>query len=247
LRVSVQDTGIGIAPERIGRLFQPFAQLDSGASREYGGAGLGLAICKELAALMRGEVGVDSTPGVGSTFWFTARLGEPRADEAREPAARIRPALPAPREEVRPRGAPWLADPLARERRKGRRILVAEDNRVNQRVIAVVLDKAGWSHALAENGAQAVEMFAAQAFDLVLMDCQMPVLDGLEATRRIRALERGGRVPIVALTANAFPGDREACLAAGMDDFVAKPFEAGALVARLDRWLAERAAARRAG
>jgi len=243
LRVSVEDTGIGIPPERIGQLFKPFAQLDSGANREYGGTGLGLAICKELAALMQGKVGVVSEPGVGSTFWFTARLKTPRPAEARDPAAQIRAPLPAPKERESAGSPPWLADPLALDRRGRQRVLVAEDNRVNQRVVAVILRKAGWRYELAENGGQAVEMFAAQPFDLVLMDCQMPVLDGLEATRRIRALERGRRVPIVALTANAFAADREACLAAGMDDFMAKPFAAADLVARLEQWLAPRAAA----
>jgi signal transduction histidine kinase/ActR/RegA family two-component response regulator len=235
LRISVEDTGIGIPADRIGQLFRPFAQLDSGANREYRGTGLGLAICKELAALMQGQVGVHSTPGVGSTFWFTALLKKHRAESAlpgREPAATTPQQPPS-----------WLPDAAARERRGRQRILVAEDNPVNQRVVAAVLQRAGWSHVLVENGSQAVERFAAQAFDLVLMDCQMPVLDGLEATRRIRALEPGARVPIVALTANAFGADRAACLAAGMDDFLAKPFKTPELIATLDRWLAARSAA----
>ena len=117
-------------------------------------------------------------------------------------------------------------------------MLVAEDNPVNQRVVAAVLARAGWPHALVANGAEALERVAAERFDLVLMDVQMPRMDGLEATRRIRALERGRRVPIVALTANAFAADREACLAAGMDDFLAKPFRTEELVALLDRHLA---------
>jgi signal transduction histidine kinase/CheY-like chemotaxis protein len=236
VRVSVQDTGIGIAGERQGQLFRPFAQLDSGANREYGGTGLGLAICKELAALMQGQVGVESTPGVGSTFWFTALLKKHRECAAALPS---RPATVAA-EQPPPS---WLPDAAARERRASQRILVAEDNPVNQRVVAAVLQRSGWTHKLVENGVQAVEAFAAETFDLVLMDCQMPVLDGIEATRRIRALERGARVPIVALTANAFGADRDACLAAGMDDFIAKPFKTPELVATLERWLAARSAA----
>jgi signal transduction histidine kinase/CheY-like chemotaxis protein len=235
LRISVEDTGIGIPADRIGQLFRPFAQLDSGANREYQGTGLGLAVCKELAALMQGEVGVESTPGVGSTFWFTALLRKHRDCAAALPSRGPATAVEQP--------ASWLTDADARERRGRQRILVAEDNPVNQRVAAAVLQRAGWRHELVENGARAVEAFAAQPFDLVLMDCQMPILDGFEATRRIRALERGARVPIVALTANAFDGDRQACLAAGMDDFIAKPFKTPELIATLDRWLAARSVA----
>jgi signal transduction histidine kinase/CheY-like chemotaxis protein len=243
VRISLQDTGIGIPAERIGRLFKPFAQLDSGANREYGGTGLGLAICKELAALMQGEVGVESAPGVGSTFWFTAALRRVRAAEESPAPLPVRGTAPAapPASAEGPASRP--PDGAARARRSEQRVLVAEDNPVNQRVVVGVLKKAGFDHALAENGQQALELFARQPFALVLMDCQMPVLDGLEAARRIRALERGTRVPIVALTANAFAADRDACLAAGMDDFVAKPFKAHELIARLDHWLA-RAAAR---
>ena len=244
VRVSVQDTGIGIPAADQRRLFQPFAQLDSGANREYGGTGLGLAVSKELARLMRGEVGVESAPGVGSTFWFTTRLrrapGALPAEAISAPSraagsssASPRAALPA-----RAAGAPGFAAPEARARRAAQRVLVAEDNPVNQRVVAAVLARAGWPHALVANGAEALERVAAERFDLVLMDVQMPRMDGLEATRRIRALERGRRVPIVALTANAFAADREACLAAGMDDFLAKPFRTEELVALLDRHLA---------
>jgi signal transduction histidine kinase/CheY-like chemotaxis protein len=238
LRVSVQDTGIGITSDGRARLFKAFAQLDSGASREYGGTGLGLAICKELAGLMGGDAGVESAPGAGSTFWFTARLRKAQAAASREPAPRPKALLPSGGETEAVHRAP--ADPAARERRGKQRILVAEDNRINQRMTAVVLQKAGFSHAIAENGRQAVEKFAAETFDLILMDCQMPGLDGFEATRQIRALEQGSgrRVPILALTANAFEADRKACLAAGMDDFIAKPFEAAKLVDQVDRWLA---------
>jgi signal transduction histidine kinase/CheY-like chemotaxis protein len=237
LRISVRDTGIGIPQDRIDRLFKPFAQLDSGANREYGGTGLGLAICKELAGLMSGEVGVTSEPGLGSTFWFTARVRKKPAREAdARPQAQPRAALPAAPE--RSSSTTATRDPALRERRGRQRILIAEDNPVNQRMIQVVLSKAGWAHELAENGKEALELALSHPFDLILMDCQMPAMDGYETTKRIRATEQGGRrVPIVALTANAFESDREACLAAGMDDFVAKPFAAAKLVELLDRLL----------
>jgi signal transduction histidine kinase/CheY-like chemotaxis protein len=239
LMIEVSDTGPGIPADQLGRLFQPFSQLDSGASRQHGGAGLGLVICKDLVTLMGGEVGVRSTPGAGSTFWFTARLEKRSPLETREPE----PALPsavtaaAPHDE-RPTASPALAS-TAPERPRGR-VLVAEDNRINQRITTVVLAKAGWSCAIAENGIQAVEKALGEHFDLVLMDCQMPTMDGFEATRRIRAHEQttGEHVPIVALTANALEGDREACLAAGMDAFIGKPFQAAHLVATVERWAA---------
>ncbi len=239
LRIEVEDSGIGIPADRLDRLFQPFSQLDSGNDRRYGGTGLGLAICKELAGMMGGEVGVRSEPGKGSTFWFTARLRAARAgsDSARD---RARPAADA--EPSAPNGA------LTAERRATERILVAEDNRINQKMISVVLRRAGWSHEIAENGREAVELATSGAFDLVLMDCQMPTMDGFEATRRIRTTELAAvrHLPIVALTANAFESDREACLAAGMDEFLSKPLEAKKLVALLDRLL-EAGAERRSG
>jgi signal transduction histidine kinase/CheY-like chemotaxis protein len=237
LRFEVEDTGIGIPREQIAQLFQPFVQLDGGANRRHGGTGLGLAISRELVGLMGGEIGVESTPGRGSTFWFTVRLrpsSSTPAEPATEPPAPL-PAAPAP---PVPSAA---ADPEASSRRASQRILIVEDNRVNQRVVAAMLKRAGWAYALAENGAEACEAVARERFDLVLMDCQMPVMDGLEATRRIRAAQADGdpRLPIVALTANAFDKDREACLAAGMDEFVAKPAQAEPLVALLDRLIAK--------
>jgi two-component system, sensor histidine kinase len=239
VRVEVEDTGIGIAPVHLDRLFKPFSQIDSGRSRKYGGTGLGLAICKELTQLMGGEVGVTSEPGRGSTFWFTVRLAKAA------PASSLAPALPASRAAVggpsagvtAPEG-PGLAPGASG--RAHRRILVAEDNVVNQRMTIAVLTKAGFAHALADNGSVALERLRVEAFDLVLMDVQMPTMDGLEATRRIRELESGTdrHIPIVALTANAFDADRQACFEAGMDDFIAKPFKAPELVATIDRWLA---------
>jgi signal transduction histidine kinase/CheY-like chemotaxis protein len=233
VRVEVEDTGIGISREEIHKLFQPFSQIDSGASRKYGGTGLGLAICKELVERMGGEVGVTSEPGRGSTFWFTARLAQSSAAKPALPAPRSEPATPSPAN-VESR------DAMAVSARANRRILVAEDNLVNQRMATAVLKKAGFAFELAENGRQALERLRERSFDLVLMDVQMPEMDGLQATRLIRELESGSdrRIPIVALTANAFDADRQACFDAGMDDFIAKPFKALELVATIDRWLA---------
>jgi len=168
----------------------------------------------------------------GSTFWFG--LGPRR----QQPDGEVPPPLPAreEREEV-----VWSAD-----WRAGQRILVAEDNRVNQKMASMLLDKAGWEHEIAEDGGRAVELYEEKDFDLVLMDCQMPGTDGYEATRIIRERERetGGHVPIVAFTANVLEGDRENCLSVGMDDYVAKPVTAATLIGALDRWLSPQADAR---
>jgi hypothetical protein len=189
---------------------------------------------------MGGECGVESEPGFGSTFWLSVPLG--RCEGA--PAE----ALPAAAGGGPPGGQPapdrgdieWKA-----AWRAGQRILVAEDNRVNQKMASMLLAKAGWEHEIAADGGRALELLSARRFDLVLMDCQMPGVDGCEATRQIRTRERetGEHLPIVALTANALAGDREACLEAGMDDFIAKPFTAATLIGTLDRWLGPRAGA----
>jgi signal transduction histidine kinase/ActR/RegA family two-component response regulator len=239
VRVEVEDQGIGIAADRLDSLFKPFTQLDAGANRKYGGAGLGLAICKELAEAMGGHVGVTSTVDRGSTFWFTARLSKPlreaQAASRSEPTA----ALPTRSLDATPQPAPNVARAAELESRKAQRILVAEDNPVNQRVTGAMLTRAGWTVGFAENGQRAIELLSEGPFDLILMDCQMPVMDGLEATRAIRAAEFGTErhVPIVALTANAFEADREACFAAGMDGFLAKPVRSVDLTAELERWL----------
>jgi signal transduction histidine kinase/ActR/RegA family two-component response regulator len=232
VRVEVRDTGIGIARDALERLFQPFSQIDQGSQREYGGAGLGLALCRELAQLMQGETGVESELGVGSTFWFTAKLQTVGARAVERPNAPEPAAPPAP-----------LGS------RASQRLLVVEDNAVNRKLISVVLKKAGWPHSFAENGQQAVDLADAERFELILMDCQMPVMDGFEATRRLRV--GNGRtprdVPVVALTANAFAGDREACMQAGMDGFVAKPFNAPELIALIERCIRSRADGQVAG
>ena len=341
VRFSVRDSGIGIAAEVRERLFEPFTQADGSTTRKYGGTGLGLTICKELAERMGGEIGVLSELGSGSTFWFTARLPKVNttslADEplsgrilvlAAEPALRetlvahltqAGATVHAPADRVQAEAASHsstfdsfvadadfdhgqgldfarrithqdaqivllasaggvldaqscqrlglsttLAKPIRRRkllaalgapdkrargsevRAKpksapaalgGLRVLVAEDNRINQKVAGKMLGKLGCEPTVVENGALAVESIRANQYDLVLMDCQMPEMDGFEATRTIRELEsRGDRLPIVALTANAMQGDRERCLDAGMDDYLTKPIQLKALSDTLERW-----------
>ncbi len=234
LRFTVTDTGIGVGPEAFARLFQPFTQADASTTRRYGGTGLGLAICRRLATLMGGELGGESRPGRGSTFWFTTRFRPPAALGHEEAGARARLSLHAPRQVAAPRrieGAPT-------------RVLVVEDNVVNQRVIALMLERQGCRVDVAANGVEAVEAAARGAYDLIFMDCQMPEMDGYEAARALRERERRGaaRTPIVAMTANALGGDRELCLGAGMDDYLSKPITAVGLRDALARWLPRGAA-----
>ena len=226
VRFSVEDTGIGITPEQIGRLFQAFEQADASITRKFGGTGLGLAISQRLARLMGGECGVESTAGVGSTFWFTAYL------------QRGHGVIPR-------RASPVVAgaDVQLRQRHPGRRILLAEDNEVNLEVALAMLHGVSLQVDTAADGREALTLAQAGAYDLVLMDMQMPDMGGLEATRAIRELPGWADCPIVALTANAFDEDRRACAAAGMNDFLSKPMDVVALYACLLRWLDDRARA----
>jgi CheY-like chemotaxis protein len=221
VRFSVKDTGIGISGTALNRLFKPFSQADSSMSRRYGGTGLGLAICKHLAELMGGEIGVESQEGKGSIFWFTAQMALCAPEIESVPAQDgVRPALPSNR--PTPEGT---TDSVKPPRGGAARLLLVEDNPVNQRLALKMLTKRGYVVDVAANGAEALPMVTANAYDLVLMDCQMPEMDGFETTRKIRAAEVGTakHLPIVAMTANALQGDRERCISAGMDEYLAKP------------------------
>jgi PAS domain S-box-containing protein len=232
---SVTDTGIGIEPGVQDALFEPFTQADASMSRRFGGTGLGLAICRRLVHAMHGEIGMQSVPGHGSVFWFTLAL------DVAQPVAEAAQAQPVTATGVvardDDRGLP----------RPSLRVLVAEDNSVNQRVVTSMLRKLGCAVDVAANGFEAIDMFGRFPYDLVLMDWQMPELDGIEATRAIRALPEGVQVPIVALTANAMHGDEATCLAAGMDDYLTKPIRIAALRDVLERWTTDAARAPRRG
>jgi CheY-like chemotaxis protein len=216
----VKDTGIGIPEEKIGMLFKSFSQVDSSTTRKYGGTGLGLAITEKLVSLMGGQISVKSRPGLGTVFSFTilSRAGEPAELQAPDVDSG---------EPERMSEEFALNYPL--------RILVAEDNLINQQLIRKILGNLGYVPYCVENGILAVEAEGEREYDMILMDVQMPEMDGLEATRRIRQ-RQGVRPVIVALTANAMRGDREECIRAGMDDYISKPVRLDELMRLLKRW-----------
>ncbi len=224
LRFEIQDTGIGISQDDMTQLFQPFHQGDSSTTRRFGGTGLGLTICKQLVDMMdNGHIGVESMPGAGSTFWFTARfpLGV-------RPA---RHAADAQLEEFRQNEAALL-EPI-----RGAEVLLVDDNALNLDVATTFLEHAGTVVRTASNGAEAIALLRDARFDCVLMDVQMPVMDGLEAVRRIRADPAIADIPVIAMTANVMREDRERYLAAGMSDFIGKPFQYHTLVVTMAKWL----------
>jgi CheY-like chemotaxis protein/HPt (histidine-containing phosphotransfer) domain-containing protein len=220
MRFEVRDTGIGIAPDVQGQLFQAFVQADGSTTRKYGGTGLGLAICKRIVEQMGGEIGVESAPGEGSCFWFNVPMRlvatSARDVDITEPA--MCSYVPAP---------------------YARRLLVVEDSAANQRVAVGLLNKLGYDADVADGGTAALELLQNGEYAAVLMDCQMPDVDGYAATialRRLEVIEDRRRTPVIALTANAMQGDRERCLAAGMDDYLSKPLRSHELAAMLARW-----------
>jgi PAS domain S-box-containing protein len=212
---SVADTGIGIRPDQAAKLFAPFVQADASTTRKYGGTGLGLAICKQLIEMMGGTIGVDSEEGRGSTFWFTLPFETASPDQ--QPAESVRAAPVTPRTD-------------------GARILIAEDNATNRLVVLAQLKKLGYRATAVTNGSEAVDAMRAGDYDLVLMDCEMPVMDGYEATRLIRQSEHAD-IPIIALTASAMQADRERCMTEGMSDYLSKPVDLGHLGEIIAKWI----------
>jgi CheY-like chemotaxis protein len=215
LRFEVTDTGIGIPEESLSRMFQAFSQADASTTRKFGGTGLGLSISKHLVTVMGGDIGVKSTPGVGSTFWFTLpfKIGSQLLGQASA-----------------------ADDAIVGVRRK-LRILVAEDNSVNQLIAIKMLEKMGHTAVAVANGNEAIEALRTTPYDLIFMDCQMPELDGYEATKLIRdsTLLDCSDIPIIAMTANAMSGDREKCIASGMTDYLSKPMKAKDLAMAIER------------
>jgi PAS domain S-box-containing protein len=220
LEFSVADTGIGIPHDKQAEIFEAFTQADGSITRRFGGTGLGLSISSQLARLMGGSIGLESAPGAGSTFHLSLPFGVP----GRAPAERVEPESKA------------TTTAAAAGSRQGR-VLLVEDNAVNRGLVVRLLEKRGFTVATASDGVEALEFYRKQVFDLILMDVQMPRMDGLEASARIRQCESedGGHVPIVALTAHAMNGDRERCLEAGMDEYVSKPIHFQELFDKIDQ------------
>ncbi len=216
LKFEVQDTGIGLSDAQIAKLFQAFSQADTSITRQYGGTGLGLIINRRLAQLMGGDTGVFSSPGQGSTFWFTACLKQGEQFE----------------QEI-------VLNSAEAPIRRDARILLVEDDEINQEILCMLLENKGLTIEIANDGQEAIDMVKATAYDLILMDVQMPIMGGLEATRVIRQLANGQLIPIIAMTATAFEDDQKHCLEAGMDSFLGKPIEPQVLYNELARWLPE--------
>lgn len=218
VRFEVSDTGIGIAPDILTKLFSAFEQADNSNTRKYGGTGLGLAITRKLAGLMGGEAGANSIPGVGSTFWFTAILDKPKSSVVSPPSVEL------------------SAESVLSANHRHRQILLVEDDPLNREIIQAYLREADLNCDFAEDGVQALEKSAERRYALILMDMQLPRMDGVEATRSIRTVTDYAKVPIVALTANAYDEDRETCLLAGMNDFLTKPVNRQMLYETILRW-----------
>ncbi len=223
IRFSILDNGIGIPADQLPKLFSPFMQADVSTTRKFGGTGLGLAISKQLAEMMGGSIGVDSQLGHGSTFWFTSVFD--RVD-FQQPIKSFIPQMES-------QNFPYVRAGC------GERILVAEDNLINREVIGAQLGKLGYKSEIVRNGREAVEAIRRGTFDLILMDCEMPEMDGYEATRNIRQGSQT-HIPIVALTANAMSSDKQRCIEAGMDDYLAKPVDPNQLASVLAKWIPER-------
>ena len=222
-RFNVQDSGIGISKEYLPHLFDSFSQHDSSLSRKYGGAGLGLAICKALVEAMNGRIGVESEVGTGSNFWFEIRL-------AKQPGSR--------RSETDE--AETVTQQLQDKVRADTTILVVEDNLINRKIAVKILDTLGYGVEAVTNGREAVDAVQKKEYQLILMDIQMPEMDGLQATRAIRTLNQTNRnktIPIIALTAHALKADRKICLEAGMDDYLPKPVDPKQLEAAIEKQL----------
>ncbi|HJQ29832.1 MAG TPA: ATP-binding protein, partial [Rubrobacter sp.] len=226
VRFEVSDTGIGVTPEQQRRLFRSFTQADTSTTRRYGGTGLGLAISKQLVELMGGEILVESEPGIGSTFSFTLPL-------EKQPGDRVQPAVKGP--------APLAADPSPAEAKESpARVLVAEDTLTNRMVAVELLKRRGYDVDVVSNGAEAVEALSGTGYAAILMDIQMPEMDGYEATREIRRREGDAhRTPIIAMTAHALQSDREKALSSGMDDYLSKPVRPEQLDRVLERWISQ--------
>ncbi len=225
LQFKIIDTGVGIRPEAIPILFEPFSQADGATTREFGGTGLGLAICKNIVGLMGGDIDVISTPGRGSTFLFTATL---KVGAVPDPGTIDQPYFMV--NETDRRDPDFPQD-------NNISILLVEDNRTNQMVAKGLLRKVNIQPDLAQNGREAVEACSKKEYDLIFMDCQMPIMDGVEATKKIRLLMDRKRIPIVAMTAHALTGDREKFLKAGMDDYISKPINLQKIIEVLNYWL----------